>query len=117
MTYKELKVWQKGIELTKAVYDVVKFLPKEEMYALSDQMRRAVISIPSNIAEGYKRNSDKDFIHFLSIANGSAAELETQMIIAVELGFLSQEQAQLSLCLCEEVEKMLNSLIGKLKNK
>ena len=76
------------------IYKLVKFLPKEEKFALSDQMRRAAVSVPSNIAEGYERNSDKEFINFLVIARGSRAELETQLYICVRQGYITQQQAE-----------------------
>ena len=79
-------------------------------------MRRAVISIPSNIAEGQGRNSTKDFIHFLSIARGSQTELETQLQICVRLGYLSEFQVEIALGLCQEINKMLNVLIVKLRS-
>lgn len=82
-SYKNLVVWQKAMDLVVEVYTLVKKLPKEEKYALSDQMRRSVVSIPSNIAEGYTRNSTTEYLRFLSIANGSRTELETQLIIYV----------------------------------
>jgi len=78
-SYRGLLVWQKSLDLTAAIYKLVKKLPKEELYALSDQMRRAVISIPSNIAEGQDRNTKKEFIQFLHVSRGSKAELETQL--------------------------------------
>ena len=113
--HKELTVWQKSIELVKEVYRLVKKLPKEETYALSDQMRRAVVSIPSNIAEGNARESEKDFLRFLSIAQGSNAELETQLLICVQLGYLTNDEIQPALILSEETAKMLRALIKKLK--
>ena len=79
--YKQLIVWQKAMDLTVQIYRLVKLLPKEELYALSDQMRRAAVSIPSNIAEGQSRYSNKEFIQFLNIAKGSNAELFTQLLI------------------------------------
>ena len=81
-SYRELIVWQKSMELAEKVYLLVKALPKEETYALSDQMRRAAVSIPSNIAEGHARQSQKEFLQFLCIARGSRAELETQLLLA-----------------------------------
>ena len=103
------------MDLAVEVYRLVKFLPREETYALSDQMRRAVISIPSNIAEGQGRSSTRDFIKFLSIARGSQSELETQLQICIRLRYFSEEQAATALGLCTEINKMLNSLIGKLR--
>ena len=112
--HKELIVWQKSMLLVEEVYRLVKMLPKEETYALSDQMRRAVISIPSNIAEGNGRESEKEFLHFLAIAQGSNAELETQLIICQRLGYISPEDINQALLLQEEISKMLRSLIKKL---
>lgn len=81
-SFKDLLVWQRSVELAKAIYQLAAALPKHEAYGLASQLRRAAVSIPSNIAEGSKRGSRKDFRHFLLIASGSAAELETQLIIA-----------------------------------
>lgn len=108
--YKELRVWQKSMDLTTKIYNLVKLLPKEETYALSDQMRRAAISIPSNIAEGQGRNSDKEYINFLSIARGSLWELETQLEICVRLGYVEQSIIADTLDLITEVSKMINGL-------
>lgn len=113
-TYKELKVWQKAMDLTVEIYRLVKLLPKFEIYALSDQMRRAVVSIPSNIAEGYGRNSTKEFIQFLTIARGSQLELETQLQICLRLEYFSETETETVLHLCTEINKMLNVLIKKL---
>ncbi len=112
--YRGLVVWQKAMDLVEVTYRLVKLLPKEELYSLSDQMRRAAVSVPSNIAEGQQRNSTKEFINFLSIARGSAAELETQYMICIRLGYLTQTQAQKPIDLCAEIGKMLNALIGRL---
>ena len=114
--YKDFIVWQKSIDLAVEVYGLVKFLPNTETYALSDQMRRAVVSIASNIAEGQGRNSSKDFVHFLAIARGSQKELETQIYICIRLGYFTEEQAESALNLCEEIGKMLNSLIIKIQS-
>ncbi len=113
--YKELKVWQKAMDLTVEVYKLVKLLPKKETYALSDQMRRAVVSIPSNIAEGQGRNSDKEFIQFLSIARGSLWELETQIEICLRIGYIDQSLAIDTNNLIAEISKMLNALSNSLK--
>ena len=112
--FKDLLVWQKGIELVEETYKLVRLLPKDELYALSSQMRRAAVSIPSNIAEGQKRKSPKEFINFLSFARGSAAELETQYIICERLGFLTNEQVELPINMCVELYKMLNNFINKI---
>ena len=113
--FKELDVWKKSIELTKEVYNIVKLFPKEETYALSDQLRRAVISIPSNIAEGYSRYGDKEFIKFMYIARGSTAEVETQIYIACEIGYLSEEQSMKAFELCKETNRLIGGFINRLE--
>ena len=90
--FKDLIVWQRAMELVVEVYQLVKKLPKEELFALSDQIRRAVISIPSNIAEGQGRSSLKEFLYFLSIAKGSKAELETQLLLCVKINYLKSQR-------------------------
>lgn len=113
-SYKELIVWQKSVELVKGIYKLTNEFPKSEVYALSSQMQRAAISIPSNIAEGHSRKNLKEYIQFLHIAYGSSAELETQLIIAKELfPKLNYRPAELFL---EEIGKMLNIMIQKLEN-
>jgi len=113
-SYRGLIVWQKGMDLVVEIYRLVKKLPKEELYSLSDQMRRAAVSIPSNIAEGRNRSSSKDFLRFLYMAKGSLAEIETQMFIGVKLGYLEESDITTALNLCAEIGKMLNSMIAKL---
>ncbi len=113
-SYKDLVVWQKSMELVKEVYSLIRFLPKEERYALSDQMKRAVIAIPSNIAEGYGRNYRNDYIRFLNIARGSKYELETQIEICIMLGYISDAQAKTALAALCEIGKMLNAMIKML---
>ena len=113
-SYKDLLVWQKAMDLVIEAYRIVRSLPKEERYALSDQMRRAAVSVPSNIAEGQVWNSTKEFVQFLSVAKGSNAELNTQILLCIRLGYLSPDAAQNALSLSEEVSKMLSSLIQKL---
>lgn len=114
--YKDLIVWQKSIALSVEVYRLVKLLPKIETYGLADQMRRAVVSIPSNIAEGKGRNSAREFVHFLSIARGSQKELETQIYLCTQLKYITDEDASTAFNLCEEVGKMLNALVIKLQS-
>lgn len=113
--YQSLIVWQKSMDLVDEIYKIVKFLPKEEIYALSDQMRRACVSIPSNIAEGYERGSTKEYIQFLLIARGSRAELETQLHICVRQRYLTKQQSEVAFELCGEIGRILNSLVTKLK--
>ena len=108
--FRELKVWQKAMELTVEVYSIVKLLPRDEQFVLSDQMRRAVISIPSNIAEGQGRESMKEFIRFLSVARGSLRELSTQLEICERINYLEQSQTAKANDLIEEIDKMLNAL-------
>ena len=115
--YEDLIVWQKAMDLVAEVYKIVKLLPSDELYALSDQMRRAVVSIPSNIAEGQERNTTKDFINHLYIAKGSKGELETQLLICVRLKYLSQQQIEMARSLLIEIGKMLNALIQSLSTK
>jgi len=114
-TYQGLLVWQKAMDLTATIYNLVKKLPKEELFSLSDQMRRAVVSIPSNIVEGRDRNTNKEFIQFLTIARGSKAELETQLLICVKVGYLNETDVLDAMNLLTEIGKMLTSLINKLK--
>ena len=113
-SFKELIVWQKSIELVKEIYISSREFPKEELYGLTSQMRRSSVSIPSNIAEGKKRKTKRDFIQFLRIADGSAAELETQIIIAKDL--YSNIDYSKTESLLREVQKMLITIIKKLDN-
>lgn len=112
--YKDLIAWQKSMQLVEEVYKLVKLLPKEETHALSDQMRRAAVSIPSNLAEGHGRDSAKEFARFISISQGSRAELETQLEICTRLNYLSEQQLQAASGLCMEIEKILRGLSRKL---
>lgn len=116
-TFRDLIVWQKSMDMVEMVYSLVKLLPKEETYALSDQMRRAAVSVPSNIAEGHARNSEKEFIQFLSIAKGSCVELETQVELAIRLKYISSQKTAQCLSLLLELEKMLTVMQINLKNK
>lgn len=113
-SYMELLVWQKGIDLVKEVYANTAEFPQSETFGLTSQIRRAAVSIPSNIAEGNGRASRADYLRFLSISNGSCNELETQLIIAAELGFLAAAQCDALLQKTNEVGKMLNGLINRL---
>ena len=117
MVYRELIVWQKSMELVKEIYCLVKKLPKEETYSLSDQMRRAATSIPSNIAEGNGRKSQIEYARFLDIARGSQFELETQLHICIMLNFLTENETQKAFELLSEIGKILSSLINKLGTK
>ena len=113
--YKDLIVWQKSMKLVSDIYKLTRMLPKEEIYGLTNQMRRAAVSIPSNIAEGYERETKKDFVKFLYIAKSSRAELETQIYICIQENYLTKEQASTVLDLCTEIKRMVSSLIDKYK--
>ena len=105
-SFRQLNVYVKAKELVREVYELLRRFPKEEQYALCDQLRRAVVSIPSNIAEGQQRNSTKEFINFLSIARGSNAELQTQLMICVGLNYLSKEEINVAMQLSNEIGKI-----------
>ncbi|MBS1556442.1 MAG: four helix bundle protein [Bacteroidetes bacterium] len=109
---KELKIWHKAIELTTEVYRLTAEFPKEEKYGLTSQVRRAAVSIPSNIAEGAGRNSDKEFVHFLGISNGSSYELQTQLIISKNLDLIINTENILDQI--NQIQKMNYSLQQKL---
>ncbi|OGG52958.1 four helix bundle protein [Candidatus Kaiserbacteria bacterium RIFCSPHIGHO2_02_FULL_55_25] len=113
-SHKDLLVWQKAVTLSMAVYAMTEKFPAREMYSLSSQMRRAVVSIPSNIAEGKARRTRADYVHFLHMAYGSASELETQLLIAARLGFCSEKVYEETNSLLAEVSKMLRAIINKL---
>ena len=115
-SYKSLKSWQKSIELTHEIYRLTRLLPKEELFGLSSQMRKAAVSIPSNIAEGQDRNSKKEFIMFLGIARGSRAELETQLYICVGEGFITSKEAEKANELLGEIGGLITGHIRKLKS-
>ena len=108
--YKELIVWQKSLLLVKHIYLVTKDFPRSELYGLTSQMRRAAVSIPSNIAEGQTRKSHAEFSHFLEIAHGSLAELETQMIISKMLGYVEQKRFDDYDAMHTEISKMITAL-------
>ena len=114
-SYKDLKVWNKAMDLTTMVYDALKTFPPKEEYGLSSQMRRSSVSIPSNIAEGYGRNSTLDYCRFLQIALGSAYELETQVELARRIDYVDNDTANKLASQLTEVGRMLNSLINKIK--
>jgi len=113
-SYKDLKVWQRGIELSLAIYKLTASFPLDERFGLISQLQRAAVSVPSNIAEGYGRGTRKDYKQFLSIARGSTLEVQTQLLIARELGYGNPALFQQAESLAEEESKMLYSLIRKL---
>ncbi len=113
--FRELKIWQEAIKITKLTYQLTKLFPPSEMYGLTSQMNRAAVSIPSNIAEGAGRNSNKEFTQFLNITMGSCFELETQIIIAFELSYIKKEDLEKFIINLNQLEKMINSLISTLR--
>jgi four helix bundle protein len=114
-SYKDLLVWQRAMNLVTNVYNLIKTFPKEEIYGLSGQLRRAIVSVPSNIAEGQGRDSVKEFIHYLSISYGSLMEVETQLQIAANLGYLKQVEVDKLLEQTAEVGRLLNGLSRSLR--
>jgi four helix bundle protein len=114
-TYSDLEVWQAAMDLAIHIYRVTKTFPKEETYGLTSQLRRAAVSVPSNIAEGKGRSSDKDCVHFLSNSRGSLFEIETQAAIARRLGYLSAEQGEIISGQTLRVGQLLNGLMRALR--
>lgn len=117
MDHKDLIVWQKAILLTQVIYSLTKQFPRDEVFGLTNQIRRAVISVPSNIAEGFNRGSDKEFIYFLKVAKGFAAEVETQLIISKKLNYINDDDVKPALDLYNEIVRMLGTLIIKIEKK
>jgi four helix bundle protein len=113
--YKDLIAWQKAMDLVSVLYDATEDFPKRETYSLTDQMRRAAVSIPSNIAEGQAHFSRREFRHFLRHSSGSLAELETQILIAQRRKYLSESQTTELLRRTHEVGRILNGLVSSLK--
>ncbi len=113
-SYKDLLVWQKGIEIVLMVYKITSSFPEEEKFGLTSQLRRAAVSIPSNIAEGWGRGTKAQYAHFLKISRGSLLEIETQLVISEKLNYTNNENNILSLI--DEESKMLNSLIKKVES-
>jgi four helix bundle protein len=116
-SYKELKVWQKAYQLCIAIYKITKGFPKEERYGLTSQIRRAAVSVPSNIAEGYGRKTTQEYIQSLYIAYGSHCELETQIMVSKDLGYIKSDEFQELQQDIGGVERMLKALIKSLQNK
>jgi four helix bundle protein len=109
-SYRDLIVWQKGMALVKRIYQITATFPVNERFGLVSQMRRAAVSIPSNIAEGQARHTTGEFIQFVSHAEGSVAELDTQLILAIELGYCTKSEVGDVFSLIVELQKMLNAL-------
>jgi len=115
--YRDLLVWQKAMAWVETVYDATRDWPADERFGLTSQIRRAAVSVPSNIAEGCARRATGDFIRFLGIARGSLAEAETQLMLAERLSYLSGSDIQPLLNSADEINRMLASLIGKLEDR
>lgn len=113
--FKELEIWKKSRKFCSEIYNITADFPAEEKFGLTNQLRRASVSIPSNIAEGSSRNSQKDFSRFLEIAIGSAYEIETQLLIATDLGFLKIESLEILIKNLEEIIKMTSRFRSSLK--
>jgi four helix bundle protein len=115
-SYRDLVAWQKAMALVTQVYQATRKFPRDEMYGLANQLRRAAVSVPSNIAEGQARFSSREFRHFLSHARGSLVEVETQLCIAQSLGYLTPEQSKQILSAVSELGRILNGLIASIKS-
>jgi len=113
-SYQELEVWQKSMNLTTLIYQITQNFPRSEMYGLTNQMRRSAIAVPSNIAEGYGRGHRLEYIQFLRVAYGSSLELETQLILAQRIGYVSETEAQETGAFLQSVQMMLNKLMKAL---
>ena len=113
-SYQELEVWKVAMDLATECYRVTKAFPKEELYGLTSQIRRAAISVPSNIAEGHGRTGSREFFHCLSIAQGSLSELETQIEIAARLSYITSEQKTRCLEVAAETGRIMNGLLNSL---
>ena len=116
-THKDLRVWQQSIEMVTSIYKMTMTFPKDEVFGLVSQMRRAAVSVPSNIAEGYARGSDGEKLHFLRISSGSMSEIETQLMLSVNLGYIGQDAYDILAEQITSVWKQLNSLISSVKNR
>ncbi len=116
-SYRDLSVWQLAMQLTEAIYSATRTFPQSELYALANQLQRAAVSIPSNIAEGHARNTTRDYLRFVSIAMGSLAEVETQIELAARLNYLGIEQRDALFTTTDELGRMLQGLRKSLQSK
>lgn len=115
-TYRDLDVWQKSMDLVVAIYRLTKGFPRDEQWGLTSQIRRAAVSIPANIAEGYGRSHRAEYIRFLTIARGSLLEVETHLQIAVRLEYISRQDARTTWAILQDVDRLLNGLLRSLGN-
>ena len=116
MSYRDLVAWKKGMELVKAIYDATDSFPQHELYGLVSQLRRAAVSIPSNIAEGQAHYTNPEFVRFLRHARGSLAEIETQLLIALDRNYLSRERSEEIFSRIDELGRILSGLIKSIRN-
>src|SRR2546429_2823052 len=116
-SYRDLVVWQKGMDLVVECYRITNLLPKNEIYGLASQIQRAAVSIPANIAEGHGRDHLGDYLHHLSVANGSLMELETHLLLLPRLSYVSSSELERAFTLTDEIGKMLSGLSKSLKGK
>lgn len=116
-SYRDLEVWQLAMQLAKETYSIARDFPKEELYGLTSQIRRACISVPANIAEGYGRDNPGDYARFLQIAQGSLKELETLLLLSCEVGLATQPKIEQSLNLADRIGRMLRSLIRTIQSR
>ncbi|MBN1493557.1 MAG: four helix bundle protein [Candidatus Omnitrophica bacterium] len=113
--YKDLKIWQKGMDIVNAIYEITKKYPEDEKFGMISQMRRASVSVPSNIAEGFRRNHAKEFKQFLAVARGSIAELETQVFISANQGYITDDKQKALLEELDILSRMIFTFSQKLK--
>ena len=117
LSFRDLDAWQEAMQLTQDIYALAAQLPVEERYGLGQQLRRAAVSVPSNIAEGHARGATREFTRFLSIARGSVAELETQLELAMRLGFFERGELQIAMNRCDKLGRIIRGLRKSLDNK
>ena len=115
-SYRDLRVWQEGLSLAVTCYELTKPFPKDELFGMTSQIRRAASSVPANIAEGYGRDNKGDYIQFLRISQGSLKEVETHLILCTRVGLLTESEAQSTLEQCDRLGKMLHRLIRSLQS-
>ena len=115
--YRDLIVWQRAMDLVELIYKLTRLFPREEQYGLTVQVRKATVSVPSNIAEGQGRRTTREFLQFLSIASGSLKEVQTHVLIAQRLGYLNEEKTSEAMSLAEEVGRLHSGLVASLEAK
>ena len=116
-THKDLRTWQQSMDMVASIYEKTKTFPKEELFGMVSQIRRAAVSVPSNIAEGYARGTDREKLHFLKISSGSMSEVDTQLLLCMKLGYLNPETYEELSEMVTSVWKQLNALISSIKKR